>query len=707
MQLSMEHIRMSRKKRTVIIGQANPIQCQHECHELIAHWIFTILIDMDTWKQSKIEYDKDNLRAIGLNEDDCEGLDRTQLLKLLQKQRKQFSANKRKLLPITRANLDWLQSLVGLNDVEVEVLLFAICISTNSQLEAIAREIGGLTVLAVKKVLATILGRPYNEIAIALSKQGNLLSSGLLKLENNSNMDLDSMLQIPSGISELLSVEVDDRQQLLDQFFYQAKCSELTVKDYSHVKEDLILLKSYLKAASEQKQTGVNILIYGEPGTGKTELVSVLAKSLNTVLYQISNEETDGESILSHARIIAYQMAQRVLRGKKNALLLFDEIEDIFPTEYISQRHQIPSKAWLNNLLENNQVPAFWLSNNIQQIDSAYIRRFDYVLELKTPPRSARKKIIKKHLGNLVVSEQWLDNISQDQQLVPGVISRAAKVISTVHQTNQQSVQDSMDRILNNTLRAMGKKMAPLQSKKNKLDYQLEALNPNYDIHQLLDGLQSESSARLCLYGPSGTGKTAFGHYISTRLDKPLLVRRASDILSPYVGVAEQNMAAMFEDAKIEGAVLLLDEADSFLQERSTLKQSWEVTQVNELLTQMEAFEGLFVCSTNLMDKLDAAALRRFDFKIKLDYLNIDQSWLLFCNAVGWDKKRMIKETDWHRKLSAYNNLTPGDFANVLRQNRLYNRPLTPAELMVGLGQESLFKKDSNQQRGIGFHVAH
>jgi SpoVK/Ycf46/Vps4 family AAA+-type ATPase len=457
----------------------------------------------------------------------------------------------------------------------------------------------------------------------------------------------------------------------------------------------------------DQKQSGVNILIYGEPGTGKTELVSVLAKSLGTKLYQVSNEDSDGDSIQSHARICAYQMAQRVLRGKKKALLLFDEIEDIFPAGFIHQRHQMPNKAWFNNLLENNEVPAFWLSNNIQQIDSAYIRRFDYVLELKTPPKSVRKQIIKNNLGELVVSEHWLEHASQDQQLVPGVIARAVKVISAVHHTNQQSVQDGMDRILDNTLRAMGKNKVRKPSTQINLQYQLDALNPNYDIHQLLDGLSYESSARLCLYGPAGTGKTAFGHYISTRLDKPLIVKRASDILSPYVGAAEQNMAAMFEDARMEGAVLLLDEADSFLQERSSLKQSWEVTQVNELLTQMEAFEGLFVCSTNLMDKLDTAALRRFDFKIKLDYLNVEQAWLLFCDAVGWDKKRMFKETDWYRKLSAYNNLTPGDFANVLRQNRLYNRQLTPDELMAGLAQESTFKQDRNQKREIGFHAAH
>jgi len=42
---------------------------------------------------------------------------------------------------------------------------------------------------------------------------------------------------------------------------------------------------------------------------------------------------------------------------------------------------------------------------------------------------------------------------------------------------------------------------------------------------------------------------------------------------------------------------------------------------VNELLTQMEAFDGIFVCTTNLMDKLDQASLRRFSFKIRFDVL--------------------------------------------------------------------------------------
>lgn len=87
------------------------------------------------------------------------------------------------------------------------------------------------------------------------------------------------------------------------------------------------------------------------------------------------------------------------------------------------------------------------------------------------------------------------------------------------------------------------------------------------------------------------------------------------------IGVAEKNMAKMFQDAANEGAVLLLDEADTFLQDRKGAQRSWEISAVNEMLTQMESFEGIFIASTNLMSSLDEAALRRFDLKMRFDYL--------------------------------------------------------------------------------------
>jgi hypothetical protein len=73
-------------------------------------------------------------------------------------------------------------------------------------------------------------------------------------------------------------------------------------------------------------------------------------------------------------------------------------------------------------------------------------------------------------------------------------------------------------------------------------------------------------------------------------LDRPLMVKQASDLMSKYVGETEQNMAAMFREAEAEKAVLLLDEADSFLQDRRGAQRTYEVTEVNEMLQGMERF---------------------------------------------------------------------------------------------------------------------
>lgn len=109
----------------------------------------------------------------------------------------------------------------------------------------------------------------------------------------------------------------------------------------------------------------------------------------------------------------------------------------------------------------------------------------------------------------------------------------------------------------------------------------------------------------------------------------PLSIKRASDLISKWVGDTEKNIARAFHEAEQDGALLLIDEVDSFLQDRRTAQHGWEVSEVNEMLTQMESFPGIFIASTNLMDGLDQASLRRFDLKVKFDFLRSEQAWEL------------------------------------------------------------------------------
>jgi SpoVK/Ycf46/Vps4 family AAA+-type ATPase len=280
------------------------------------------------------------------------------------------------------------------------------------------------------------------------------------------------------------------------------------------------------------------------------------------------------------------------------------------------------------------------------------------------------------------------------------VVERAAKVIEAVkHRQPELHTEKALDRILGNTLEALGLSRSPKNATQNITGYRLDILNTDCNLAEVSEGLREHGEGRMCLYGAPGTGKSAFGRYLAETLDRPLMVRRASDILSPYVGVAEQNMARMFREAAEENAVLLLDEADTFLRDRNGATRSWEVSQVNEMLTQMERFEGIFIASTNLMESLDGAAMRRFDLKIKFDYLKPAQAWQLFLDMA--EKFNMVASETCRPMLAKLHLLTPGDFANVARQSRLRNIR-SSQDLLDRLDAECQVKPEGGK-RAIGF----
>ena len=209
------------------------------------------------------------------------------------------------------------------------------------------------------------------------------------------------------------------------------------------------------------------------------------------------------------------------------------------------------------------------------------------------------------------------------------------------------------------------------------------------------------NSQRLVVQGPPGTGKTEFCHWLAKKLERPLIMKKASDLLNCYVGGTEHNIAAAFEEAKRENAVLLFDEIDSFLQDRRTANHSWEVTQVNEFLTQMESYEGYLVATTNLLDLMDNACLRRFDLKAKLEYMTDDQAEEMYRRLAQKWKFSVGNEVNNLRKIR---NLSPGDFAAIDRRLR-FTKAVSGEKIVDMLKVETQLKEGqmSSSRRTIGF----
>jgi len=215
-------------------------------------------------------------------------------------------------------------------------------------------------------------------------------------------------------------------------------------------------------------------------------------------------------------------------------------------------------------------------------------------------------------------------------------------------------------------------------------------------------GELSAGACTLLFYGPPGTGKTALARYLADRLDRECKVVRASDLLGPYVGMTEANIAGAFRDADRDDAVLIIDEADSFLFPREMAAHSWETTQVNEFLTALEECRGFCICTTNRRENMDPAVMRRFSHKIAFTYSKPEQVLTLYNTLLAPLVSKQIS-TELKSKLQAMLRLTPGDF-HAVRSRMLFDEgyELDHSDLFNALNAEQNLKLDA-RRRVIGF----
>jgi SpoVK/Ycf46/Vps4 family AAA+-type ATPase len=346
-------------------------------------------------------------------------------------------------------------------------------------------------------------------------------------------------------------------------------------------------------------------------------------------------------------------------------------------------------------------VQTIWVCNDMDAMDRAYVRRFDMVIEFRAPGPVATRKMIARYFRPGEISDACIERLSVIEQLPPAQIERAAKVVRSLRSSSIDRRDREVQGLVDASLRAMHlKSVAPATSL--PAHYDPAFINSDRELDPLIKGLCEGTGARMCLYGPPGTGKTAFAHHLGRELRLPVLVKRGSDLLDCYVGETEKKIAAAFHSARDAHAILVIDEADSFLRDRTDASRSWEVTQVNELLTQMEAFEGIFIASTNLIDTLDSASLRRFDFKVKFDYLTRAQRRAMFTRVASALSATPDEDERARQLVDRLEWLTPGDFANALRQLHVTGEPATPARLAALLEVEATIKRE-RRHRAIGF----
>jgi hypothetical protein len=361
-------------------------------------------------------------------------------------------------------------------------------------------------------------------------------------------------------------------------------------------------------------------------------------------------------------------------------------MEDLF---FPSSGEPAPSKVFVNRLLEGNRVPTIWTSNRIDMVDPAHLRRMSFILRMDLPSRKARARIVARvaEAEGVAPEGAGLETMLPQGAGTAGVARAAFRAASLAGGGPEDARAVGRSLILG--LRG-GRALPPEPN--GMVDLGLyEAAVPIGPLLERIAAPGAPADLSLLLTGPPGTGKTALAAALAERLDRPLLVKRASDLLSKWVGETEAQIADAFGEARERGALLLFDEADSLLSDRAGAERNWEVSQVNELLTWMDSHPLPFVAATNFARRLDPAALRRFVFKIELMALSpplAARAWARFFGGAA------------PAGLALVTGLTPGDFAVVARQLR-YREAASAPEILGLLEAEARAKPEPAMS--IGF----
>lgn len=604
-----------------------------------------------------------------------------------------------------------LQNTFHLSDFETEILLVLALLSKNMlSISDIHHRRSNNRDMAI--FVAKSLDCDMKSVLSALSENGRLRRFQCIDDDLDFSRTLLAFLDGTSDEPLCSSYFKRDRSEALPWDFY----GELAEKHGE-------ILKALISANAGK--TGMNILLYGAPGTGKTSFAHTLAAELKrdcfNVVQRDENDSGDTDNLTAF-RFAALQICDSQVDASRS-LMIVDEADDMLRGNSMEGLIALfggtsgkGDKGLLNSVLDTLKTPTIWISNApAETLDESSRRRFDYSIKFEPLSAPQRLAIWKNNVKKLKLEKLFddvvLESFSGRYAISAGGIAQTLRNVAKLS-PRKADAAELVHKLLVPHCELLGvptvvSKFVPAK------DYSLEGLNIKGEIRlerivaavrNFLNGTAFGGVDRprmnLLLSGPPGTGKTEFVKYLGSLLNCKVSVKMGSDLLDMYVGGTEQKIKQAFSQAEAEHSILFLDEIDGLVQSRERSQRSWEVSQVNELLYQMENFSGIMIGATNFIARLDAAILRRFTFKLEFDYLTEAGKQLFFEQMF----QTKLSESE-RRTLAAIPCLAPGDFRTV-RQSLFYlGDTATNLERIAALNRESRLKNQNRPalESKIGF----
>jgi hypothetical protein len=603
----------------------------------------------------------------------------------------------------TERNVQHLAKLIGLSQIEADILLMQLYRRQPgfSQLfDALMQ-----TQHAAAYVMATMLGtNSHADVIDALQSDGLLVRSGLLRV-NERPLRID----VPSEyLRSAMSEEIKNEEDFARLFVRPLRKNESTASVARMDDRDRVVLSAMMRLP-DIPEHGLHALVYGPDTVDKPDLIARIMEDEGLTAWAVQTRKVQSSDLPAWTFIAQKWMADH----HPNDVLVIDRAERAFTQRasafmvafgLIDEDDDENDREASDTGLIGASARCIWLTDRVRSIEEKILGKFLFHCEARPGSRADRRERVQQVISEFQLSDELQQHLSQYNLLGEQQVSQAARLAKLVVRSDEEH-DPVVRRAVFQAQRVLGRSSTE-GLRQSVTAYSLDNLNVQgkFQPDQIIKALKRmpQPQGSICFYGLPGSGKTQLAEFMAVELDMPIIMKRASDLLDKYVGENEKNASAMFAEAEAEGAILFLDEADSFIRDRSQARAEWSVSLVNEMLQNIERFPGVFIAATNLMDDVDAAALRRFTWKLEFMPLKADQAWNMFLAEAQPDLTGVDVEQLRSRVVSIP-DLTPGDFAVIKRQINMLGEEISADDWIVQLTQEAKAKMKGLRRQGLGF----
>jgi hypothetical protein len=461
-------------------------------------------------------------------------------------------------------NIRCLSATLGMSAGERRLLRLAVLRWLFEPLELALSVCGKVHQLDASRLLAAAIDSPSGLVFQSLEPSRSLRASGLLSTAQFP-CRVPDLLRLPTGLAEDVIFNAKGAEAVLARLCRISAPAKLKRQDFPQAASEIDVIVAMLKSMDNLPRLGMNVLIYGTPGTGKTEFARMVSAEVGHQLLEVPCVDGDEDPLNAERRFLAYWTCQRIAAAQSRGMVLFDEAEDVFPPlpkgigQTAADNARGPRKAWINSMLESNAVPTIWTSNSIHQIEDSILRRFDLVFELLPPGLRLRRAITDRYLGSLGISPEMLERLARTRTLVPAHVERLAAVLAPIQDSGEDASRACATAI-NHHLREFHGVACAMESTAR---FSGDVVPPVSDrsISRVAQDIVGSHARRIIVKGRSASDRRSWCDCLARHLDRDLSVISLLLYFHPN-GPDHRHLARRLDRSLRADEIVLLDDVD-------------------------------------------------------------------------------------------------------------------------------------------------